>query len=63
MIDLPAGVTSADVAARARAAGVLISPWTNTRVRAVAHLDADTAAVRRAAEVVREAIIGAAPRA
>jgi threonine aldolase len=61
MIDLPAGVTSADVTARAKAAGVLISPWHNTRVRAVAHLDADTAAVVRAAEVVKGAIEGAAP--
>jgi threonine aldolase len=56
MIDLPAGVTSTDVAARARDGGVLISPWSLTRVRAVAHLDADTAAVTRAAEVVRDAI-------
>jgi threonine aldolase len=56
MIDLPAGVTSTDVAARAREGGVLISPWSLTRVRAVAHLDADTAAVTRAAEVVRDAI-------
>jgi threonine aldolase len=56
MIDLPAGVTSTDVAARARDAGVLISPWSLTRVRAVTHLDADAEAVTRAAEVVREAI-------
>jgi threonine aldolase len=61
MIDLPAGVTSTDVTARAKAAGVLISPWNNTRVRAVAHLDADTAAVVRAAGMVKGAIEGAAP--
>jgi threonine aldolase len=56
MIDLPAGVTSGAVVEAAKADGVLISPWNVSRVRAVAHLDADTAAVTRAAEVVREAI-------
>jgi len=56
MIDLPAGMTSADVVGRARDAGVLVTPWSGTRVRAVTHLDADTAAVTRGAEVVRAAI-------
>jgi threonine aldolase len=56
MIDLPPGMTSADVARRARDGGVLVSPWSGTRVRAVTHLDADRAAVTRAAEVVRGAI-------
>ena len=56
MIDLPAGITSADVVGRARDAGVLVTPWSGTRARAVTHLDADTAAVTRGAEVVRAAI-------
>jgi threonine aldolase len=56
MIDLPTGVTSTAVVAAAKADGVLISPWNASRVRAVAHLDADSAAVTRAAEVVRAAI-------
>jgi threonine aldolase len=56
MIDLPAGVTSAAVVAAAKAEDVLISPWHASRVRAVAHLDADAAAVSRAADVVRDAI-------
>lgn len=56
MIDLPAGVMSGEVTARAKEAGVLLSPWSNTRVRAVAHLDVDDAAMRRAGAVVREAI-------
>jgi len=56
MIDLPAGVTSGAVAAAAKGDGVLISPWSNSRVRAVAHLDVDTATVTRAADVVRTAI-------
>lgn len=58
MIDLPAGVTSTMVAARAKEAGVLISPWSATRVRAVAHLDVDADTMRRAGAVVREAIVG-----
>ena len=56
MIDLPAGMTSGDVVARAKANGVLLSPWNATRVRAVTHLDADRDAVTTAAKVVREAI-------
>ena len=56
MIDLPVGVTSDAVVAAAREGGVLISPWNVSRVRAVAHLDADIAAVTRAAVVVRAAI-------
>jgi threonine aldolase len=56
MIDLPAGVTSGALVAAAKAEGVLISPWHASRVRAVAHLDADSAAVARAATVVRGAI-------
>lgn len=56
MIDLPAGMTSGDVVARAKANGVLLSPWSTTRVRVVTHLDADRDAVTRAAKVVREAI-------
>jgi threonine aldolase len=56
MIDLPAGVTSAAVVAAAKAEDVLLSPWHASRVRAVTHLDADTAGVSRAADVVRDAI-------
>jgi threonine aldolase len=56
MIDLPPGITSAAVSGRARDGGVLVSPWSATRVRAVTHLDADRAAVTRASQVVREAI-------
>ncbi len=56
MIDLPPGMTSGEVTARARDADVLVSPWSGTRVRAVTHLDADRAAVARAGEVLRAAI-------
>ena len=56
MIDLPSGVTSTAVGAAASAAGVLITPWNASRVRAVAHLDASEAAMARASQVVRAAI-------
>jgi threonine aldolase len=56
MVDLPPSVAATDVVARAKQAGVLITAWTPTRVRAVAHLDVDAAAMARAAEVVRTAI-------
>ena len=56
MIDLPPGMTSADVSGRARDAGILVSPWSGTRVRAVTHLDAGRDAVARAGEVLRAAI-------
>jgi len=61
MIDLPPEMTSADVTARAREGGVLVSPWSGTRIRAVTHLDADRSAVMRAGDVLREAL-GAAAR-
>lgn len=63
MVDLPAGVASADVVAGARAAGVLLSAWNATRVRAVAHLDVDGPTMARAGQLVREAIEGAAAAA
>jgi threonine aldolase len=56
MVDLPDGVTSDALVAAVRSEDVLISPWHASRVRAVAHLDADTAAIDRAANVVRGAI-------
>ena len=62
MIDLPPGVSSGDVVARAQTGGVLISEWNPTRVRAVAHLDVDAAAMAQAAVVVREAIEACAAR-
>jgi threonine aldolase len=59
MIDLPDGLGSAAVAARAEQLGVLVSEWNPTRIRAVAHLDVDQSAMLRAAELVREAIMTA----
>jgi threonine aldolase len=56
MVDLPASVDTATVTRRAADAGVLISPWSTTRVRAVTHLDVDRAAVEQAAGVVARAM-------
>ena len=52
MIDLPERLTSDDVAAAARAAGVLVLPWRARRVRAVTHLDATRADIERAAGIL-----------
>jgi threonine aldolase len=55
MVDLPAPVVPA-VVARAAAAGVRVSPWSATRLRAVTHRDAGDAAVARAGAVLADAI-------
>lgn len=56
MIDLPAGVEASALVAAAADAGVLIAPWSHTRVRAVFHLDAAGDAAQRAGAVVRAAL-------
>ena len=56
MIDLLAGQQAARVVDRAKEAGVLITAWNDTRVRAVLHLDVDDAAVVRAGAVLAEAL-------
>lgn len=56
MVDLRAGQSSTDVLDRARAGGVLATPWSATRVRCVLHLDIDDAACDRAAEVLLGAL-------
>jgi threonine aldolase len=52
MLDLPEGLDAASIVKAAAADGVLLSPWSRSRIRAVMHLDVDAAAVRCAAEVV-----------
>jgi threonine aldolase len=56
MVDLPDGVNAFDLVPRVAAEGVLITPWSATRVRAVTHLDVDVRQVRRAAETVARSI-------
>ncbi len=53
MIDLPSGYTSADVVGAAAAQGLRLTPWHQSRVRAVTHLDADDAAVAEAGRILR----------
>jgi threonine aldolase len=55
MVDLPAPVVP-QVVARAAEQGVLLSPWSATRLRAVTHLDVDAAAIARAGVVLRDAL-------
>jgi threonine aldolase len=57
MVDLPAGRRTADIAAAARAQGVLLSEWAETRVRMVTHLDVSAEDARRAAEVLRSLLL------
>jgi len=58
MIDLPAGTTASDVAARCAEQGVKLSPWNASRVRAVTHLDVDRAGIKRAGEVLASVLEG-----
>jgi threonine aldolase len=54
MIDLRAGLSAFDVVKAAAEHGVMLNPWSPTRIRAVTHLDVDDDAVRRAGEVIVE---------
>ena len=55
MVDLPGPVVP-QVVARAADEGVLLSPWSATRLRAVTHLDVDAAGIARAGAVLREVL-------
>ena len=59
MIDLAVGQSSTSVLERAKAQGVLVTPWSATRVRCVLHLDVDDAACERAGEVIAGAMAAA----
>ncbi len=52
MVDLPPHLDSATVVQAALTEGVLVTPWSPTRIRAVTHLDVTREAVERAAEVL-----------
>ena len=56
MVDLPAGGSTRPIAEAAKAEGVLISQWSETRIRMVTHLDVSADDARHAAEVVRDAL-------
>ncbi len=54
MIDLPPGRDAFAAVSACAARGVLTSPWSSSRIRAVFHLDVDADVARRAGEVVTE---------
>ncbi|MBX3175068.1 MAG: aminotransferase class I/II-fold pyridoxal phosphate-dependent enzyme [Gemmatimonadaceae bacterium] len=56
MVDLPSRHTAFDVVTRAREAGVLVTPWSATRIRAVLHLDVDDAALATALARLQEVL-------
>ncbi len=58
MVDLPPDVSSSAVVAAAAADGVLVTPWSPTRIRAVTHLDVSGEDVERAGAVLIRAIGG-----
>lgn len=56
MVDLPRRLDAFAVVARAREAGVLVTPWNATRIRAVLHLDVDDAALATATAGLQEVL-------
>ena len=56
MLDLPSSMDSADVVREAAAAGVLLSLWSPSRIRAVFHLDVDDAMLAQASAKVGRAL-------
>lgn len=52
MVDLPPSLPAPTLVARAAEAGVLVTPWSAMRIRAVTHLDVDAARVRTAGETL-----------
>ena len=52
MIDLPPELPAMALVDAARAKGLLVTPWSPSRIRVVTHRDADDAAIDRAAEVL-----------
>ena len=56
MVDLVGGQSVPNIAAAARREGVLISEWSDTRIRLVTHIDVNSTDCRRAADVLRAAL-------
>ena len=56
MVDLLAGQSVPTVAVAARQEGVLVSEWSDTRIRLVTHIDVNSNDCRRAADVLRAAL-------
>jgi threonine aldolase len=58
MIDLPPHLDSSTVVRAAARSGVLLTPWSPTRLRAVFHLDVEEGEVERAGETVSDILLG-----
>ena len=58
MIDLPPHLDAFDVVRRAAEQGILVTPWSASRIRAVTHLDVGDAEIRRAGDVLAK-LLGA----
>ncbi|HUF25458.1 MAG TPA: threonine aldolase family protein [Gemmatimonadaceae bacterium] len=56
MVDLPEGIAAPALVARAAEAGVLVTAWSASRIRAVTHLDVDAVMVRTAGETLAHLI-------
>lgn len=56
MVDFLAGQSVPTIAAAARSDGVLVSEWSDTRIRLVTHIDVSSDDCRRAADVLRAAL-------
>jgi threonine aldolase len=56
MLDLPASVDAFAIVAEAGRRGVLVTPWSASRIRAVTHLDVAEKDVRQAASLVRDVV-------
>jgi len=56
MVDLVAGQSVPKLSAAARRDGVLVSEWSDTRIRLVTHIDVGADDCRRAADVLRAAL-------
>jgi threonine aldolase len=54
MIDLPARANAFDVVRRAAERGLLVTPWSATRIRAVTHLDVNGSDIERAGTLLVE---------
>jgi threonine aldolase len=54
MVDLPERANAFEVVRRAAERGVLLTPWSATRIRAVTHMDVNDEDVERAGRVMTE---------
>ena len=56
MVDLPERMDAHSITSGAATRGILLTPWSRSRIRAVTHLDVDDSAVRRAAQTLAQVL-------